>query len=424
MSNSYGFFTIIVLIQKGRIKLKTSFLDTVKITKTLKKLISDSDEIHWAVAWGTTNKLTDKLIDNKKKIKKIIIGIDFSHTDPKLLQQLSSSNNSKVAIDMTQGTFHPKIYYFESKNKATAIVGSANFTNGGVEGNNIEAAILIEGSVEDEPLIDIKNMVNSLWEEGSPISKDFLVSYELQYEANKKHKNALNKKLRINKPKFNAAYPNLLTMSWNKYRKIVKSSKPDYFKIRLDVLNKYKSLFNSVESFSELDILQRKAIAGIISINEIKNTELENYNWGLFGSMHGDSGFKNRISENDDNLSLALDHIPTTGYVSEDDYNNFIEHFQTAFENLEINGGVPTASRLLAMKRPDQFICISKLNRRKLSRDLGFTESKLDFNMYWSEIIEPIMQSVWWQSPRPSGISGKLWDGRVAMLDTIYYEPK
>jgi len=410
-------------MKKGRIKLKTSFLDTVKITKKLKKLISGSDEIHWAVAWGTNNSLTNTLIDNRKKIKKIIIGIDFSHTDPELLKRLSSSNNSKVAIDMVQGTFHPKIYYFESKDKATAIVGSANFTNGGVGGNNIEAAILIEGSVDDEPLIDIKNMVNSLWEEGSPISKDFLVSYELQYEANKKHRNVLNKKLRINKPKPDAAYPELLTMSWSKYRKIVKSSDAHDFKRRLDVLKKSQSLLNRVQSFSDLDILERKAIAGIIGKKEKGGTQLESYDWWWFGSMSGAGVFKNRISENDDNLSLALDHIPTKGYVSEDDYNAFIEDFQKAFKDSKRNGGVPTASRLLAMKRPDQFVCVDKLNRKNLSKDFGFTVSRLNFEMYWSEIIEPIMQSSWWQAPRPSGIDGTLWDGRVAMLDAIYYEP-
>jgi len=404
--------------------MKTSFLDTEKISKKLKKFISDYDEIHWAVAWGTNNAIAEKLIANKKKIKKIIIGIDFSHTDPKLLKSLSSNNNSKVAIDLVNGTFHPKIYYFESKDKAAAIVGSANFTNGGVGGSNIEAAILIEGGVNDEPLIDIKNMVNSLWEEGSLISKDFLAAYELQYEANKKHRNALNKKLRINKPKPNAAYPELLTMPWSQYRKIIKSSNSHDLKRRLDVLNKAQSLLNSVQSFSDLGILDRKAIAGIIGKKEKAGTQLESYDWGWFGSMAGAGVFRNRISENDDDLSLALDHIPATGDVSEDDYNAFIKCFQKAFKKSKRNGGVPTASRLLAMKRPDQFVCVDQLNRKNLSKDLGFTESRLNFEMYWSEIIEPIMQSSWWQVSRPPGIEGKLWDGRVAMLDAIYMRKK
>ena len=403
--------------------MKTSFLDTLKITKKLKKFISDFDEIHWAIAWGTNNALADILIDNKKKIKNIIIGIDFSHTDPKFLKRLSSNNKTKVAMNLVDGTFHPKIYYFESKNKAAAIVGSANFTNGGVGGNNIEAAILIEGSVDDEPLKEIKKMVNSLWEEGNPINKDFLASYELQYAANKKHRNALNKKLRINKPKPDAAYPDLLTMSWSKYRKIVKSSDSHDFKRRLDVLNKAQSLLNSVQSFSGLDIQKRKAISGVIGRNEIFDNELDNYDWGWFGSMFGAGVFRNRIAENDQYLSLALDHIPTTGDVIEDHYNAFIEDFLQAFNNSKRKGGVPTASRLLAMKRPDQFVCVDKLNRKNLSKDLGFTVSRLNFEMYWSEIIEPIMQSSWWQAPRPSGIDGKLWDGRVAMLDAIYYEP-
>lgn len=403
--------------------MKTSFLDAVKITKKLKKFILDFDEIHWAVAWGTNNVLADILIDNKKKIKKIIIGIDFSHTDPKFLKRLSLNNKTKVAINLVGGTFHPKIYYFESGDKAVAIVGSANFTNGGVGGgNNIEAAILIEGSVDDDSLIDIKNMVNSLWEEGSPITQDFLASYELQYAANQKYKKALNKKLRINKPKIDATYPDLLTMSWTKYIKLVKSSNHHDFDKRLAILNKAQHLFNSVKSFSDMDILERKAIAGIIGKKEKNDTELENYDWAWFGSMVGSGVFKNRISENDIHLSLALDHIPRIGDVTKDDYDAFIEDFQQAFNGLTRKGGVPSASRLLAMIRPDQFICVDSLNCRNLSKDLGFIKSRLDFNMYWSEIIEPITQSVWWQSPRPPGLNGQLWEGRVAMLDAIYME--
>ena len=78
--------------------------------------------------------------------------------------------------------------------------------------------------------------------------------------------------------------------------------------------------------------MDRKAIAGIIGKKEKAGTQLESYDWGWFGSMVGAGVFRNRISENDDDLSLALDHIPTTGDVSEDDYNAFINCFQKAFK--------------------------------------------------------------------------------------------
>jgi hypothetical protein len=56
-----------------------------------------------------------------------------------------------------------------------------------------------------------------------------------------------------------------------------------------------------------------------------------------------------------------------------------------------------------------------------LGRNIGFAPTTLDFAKYWQNVIEPIMDAPWWGAARPHGGSGRLWDGRVAMLDAIYY---
>lgn len=76
------------------------------------------------------------------------------------------------------------------------------------------------------------------------------------------------------------------------------------------------------------------------------------------------------------------------------------------------------------MKRPDQFVCVDERNIRLMSEDLGFAPTTLNFEKYWAEIIEPIMQARWWLVRRPPGTEGRIWDARAAMLDAIYYEPK
>ena len=76
------------------------------------------------------------------------------------------------------------------------------------------------------------------------------------------------------------------------------------------------------------------------------------------------------------------------------------------------------------MKRPDYFVCVDSENKRELSQDLGFPASMLNFETYWECVVEPVMSATWWQVRRPSGYEGRIWDGRAAMLDAIYYVPR
>lgn len=49
----------------------------------------------------------------------------------------------------------------------------------------------------------------------------------------------------------------------------------------------------------------------------------------------------------------------------------------------------------------------------------------MTYERYWDEVIERIMDSPWWNSPRPNDeTEGAVWDGRAAMLDVIFYEPE
>ena len=100
----------------------------------------------------------------------------------------------------------------------------------------------------------------------------------------------------------------------------------------------------------------------------------------------------------------------------------FSQKFLRAFEGSSRVGGVPTATRLLAMKRPDTFVCISNPNREGLSQALAFPKTTLKIDNYWERIIEPLRLSPWYTSPRPTDKYAELWDGRAAMLDAIHYK--
>lgn len=154
-----------------------------------------------------------------------------------------------------------------------------------------------------------------------------------------------------------------------------------------------------------------------------RESGLDDHDWGWFGSMRGMGDFANRIAEQDGWLTRAVDSIPRHGEVTQARYEAFCEYFLRVFERSHRTGGVPTATPLLAMKRPDTFVCVSKPNKGGLAQALAFSPSTLDLENYWQRVVEPIRASAWYNADRPLGGDAEVWDGRAAMLDTIYYAP-
>jgi len=396
-------------------------LDAKQFGVELDQLITNASEFYWAVAWATDTVHAELLYKHRKKIRQLVVGTDFAHSSPAFFRMFMEVKNVHVMIDPTSATFHPKMYCFINGDRATAIVGSANFTNGGTN-RNTELSLLLEGTVHDEPIQEILSNISVWWRQSKEIDEEFIAAYELQHLANSRHGKKIKKSPRIFRPTSKSSHPGLLATSWDEYLHELKESANGSMNKRLAVLLGARQLLDSVERFSDLDDLERKALAGIIGRREVMGTPLEDRNWGWFGSMKGAGVFKNRIGENDPYLSAAMDHIPLTGEVNEDDYKRFALEYLRAFANSARRGSIVTASRLLAMKRPDYFVCVDSKNARRLSADFGFALPALSLDSYWELVVEPVMVAKWWNVKRPSGTNGKIWDSRAAMLDAIYYE--
>ena len=163
--------------------------------------------------------------------------------------------------------------------------------------------------------------------------------------------------------------------------------------------------------------IKRQQIAGITSKDQ-NNPELD---WMYFGNMVSPR-FKTRINEDYIDISEALDYIPLNGIVTKSDYMNYVEYFQ---KHSGYGYGVITISRLLAMKRPDVFFCITGGNKTYLYEDFGITRDikSSEYERYWDEIIQRIHKSEWFNISEPQDmIEKELWKKRVAMLDAIFYD--
>lgn len=410
--------------------MKITHLGAQASGTALKRLMNEYDHFHWAVAWATETGLSTTLLQHGKKIAYLVVGTDFDHTSPKLLRKLLPLKKAHVAASKPRATFHPKVYGFVSGQKAAVLVGSSNFTNGGTHTNQ-EASLLLEGTLADQPIKELLAEVERWWGAGSAITPEFVEAYERRCAASKQHRDALERKIFVPQPKPGAKHPGLLSYSWDEYvTKLAGHGRP-HLEQRVRVLRQAAVIFASENSFADISSLERKALAGFIGSNEVGTlSHLADLNWGWFGSMKGAGVFKNRVSDKsnggncDRHLSAALDCIAPLGIITETDYRRFVERFRKAFADSARQGQIASASRLLAMKRPDYFVCIDKENRQELSDDLGYPASTLSFETYWDLVVEPVMTATWWQVPRPAGSEGHIWDGRAAMLDALYYVPR
>jgi hypothetical protein len=215
--------------------------------------------------------------------------------------------------------------------------------------------------------------------------------------------------------------PWILDLTWEDFCEKVQNDEWESFEPRLELLSGIRDLFKAKRSLVQMDKLERKAVAGTYRPNEKALHDVND--WGWFGSMRGSGRFMALVNEPSADLSRALDHIPHAGDVTESQFVAFAKAFRGAFKGEGRKGALATGTRLLAMKRPDQFVPVNSANRRKLSKAFGLPFSTLTLDNYWQRIVVPLRLCSFWQHRRPaSGDQAAIWDGRAAFLDSLCYE--
>ena len=131
--------------------------------------------------------------------------------------------------------------------------------------------------------------------------------------------------------------------------------------------------------------------------------------------------FKKAINENNIHISNALDTIPLEGKITKNNYDEFVLEFKKALP--QFKNPIGTFSRLLAMKRPDYFVCVDSKNMILLCKEFGLKKSEISYETYWDDIILRIQDSIWYNSSKPHKGSKniKIHEFRSAFLDCLYY---
>lgn len=400
--------------------MKIELLEAAAIARRLKSLIQKHDSISVAVAWGDLTGIAETLITNKTKFASVLFGLDFCATDPDLIDELVDVPNAFVAKKRS-GCFHPKIFYFQTGAKAEAIVGSANFTNGGL-GKNLEASVHVKGDAQDAFFGQVRAQLNRYEPLHRRITQPLADSYRRQAKVANKTPRPKSPVMpdegddweRINSP--------LATMTWTEFVRLVRKDKRPLSK-RMRLIREVQKMFVRTASFADLSIAEWKAVAGLLGKNEAEDEGLDGFEWGWFGSMSRATEFSKAVGLQEPAIAQAIDLVPKRGGVTSDQFDDYVQTFKRALPTSVASNPIATATRLLAMKRPDFFVCVDAGNKPALAKALAFAPTTINLDNYWERIIEPIQQAPWYNEPRPAGPNRDLWDARVAMLDAIYYAP-
>lgn len=176
--------------------------DSPKVHHTISDSLSWAEECYFAVAYAKApafSLLRESISDflNKGGKLRSIFDIEMVSTDSECIYQMATipgDSECKVfyrnpsimkglGIKRT-GIFHPKLYIFIKGAKQRVLIGSSNFTPGGIH-VNYETNILLEGKKDSSPFKDIYNYFSSdLWDDWTSIpvigNEKLIEEYEKQ----------------------------------------------------------------------------------------------------------------------------------------------------------------------------------------------------------------------------------------------------
>jgi hypothetical protein len=197
---------------------------------------------------------------------------------------------------------------------------------------------------------------------------------------------------------------------------------------RLKLLD-YMSKLN-VCGLGEMSDNDRLAYAGKHTSNHDHMIYKFDVEW--FASTKVAKVFHSLLSEQTEQFEQALSYIPLSGEVSAEHYRNFTCAYKAIFTNFTENkssGEKPPlapATRLLAMRRPDQFVALTNAKLEVICQGLGLIKfTGFDFENYWHELIVTIRTCPWWHQEQPtSEFEFKIWQSRAILIDLFLFADK
>jgi hypothetical protein len=387
---------------------------------------SSADSIWVCTAWASNRCLvTDvlKQAQTESRISSLVVGKDFSHTDPGFLRTFRL--NARVRPLVAGVTFHPKVYVFRHGRRFDALIGSSNLTKGGFSGN-IEANVHISGWTSETQFLDLTGYVEAQAGEGVRMSPAELDLYDADCQR-VRTQDALAIRSADQAAEREAAAQgaeaSYLNVRWKVYLELLRDRDRITQKVfsgtagksYLEVITDVQARFKIWRRLSAMPLDVRRDVAGL-------RAGENRFAW--FGTTRSNGYFTQLVKSNPGSLDRALDNIPSkrTASVSHRQFRAYSEQFDLGVRVHGRSPWIACASRLLAMKRPDLFLCVNGENRVSIVKAFQFTDRELHtWEGYW-QLHQTLWNLPWHRARRPGiKVDRKIWDARVAMLDAFLY---
>ena len=381
------------------------------------------------------------LLAHKDRIRYGLIGVRHHATPPKIMTAFAAHPQIRFNYHPTQGIY-ANIFLFWNKKSWEILMGSAHFPTK-YRGDFCQAVLhLSHKQTPAKFRDDIESQIKGWWKKTAQTKKKTLQDYTAQWQANfakgvdgkspdsqkVKGKNSTETSAlspasldsRYSKIAPSAVKPeatSLSDVSWQAFCGMLTEVNPDILKDHMAVLTRIHGAFKAQPKFALLDPEMRRVIAGLPNKLEAR--------WACFGGMQGAGSLQKAVRDNNPYLGEALDNIPLNGAVSRAQYLAFVKKLSHAFSSGRFGIGVVT--RLLAMKRPDQFVCINPGTRDILRDSYAIPKSYFTIPRYWDEVISRLHKSPWHGAGMPkngaksNSEEQQIWQQRSALLGVLTY---
>ena len=200
----------------------------------------------------------------------------------------------------------------------------------------------------------------------------------------------------------------------------------------LHALNERLALLEYIETLkgkalAEMSDLERFAFTGKHT-SQHSHTQFD-FDIEWFASTKGAKVFHALLAKQPERFDLALSYIPNDGDVTPAQYQQFVRAYKKIFTEYTVDKALgekaplAAATRLLAMKRPDQFIALTNAKIDVLCQGLSIAKfTAFDFESYWQDMIGTLRTFSWWHQTEPEdAYEAKLWKVRAVLIDLFIF---
>lgn len=401
------------------------------LSERFQENVECSTHVDIAVAWATKTSALDQLmnaVEENRVSLRIIVGTHGNATDPDVLDRLNDIGELRIAPHRGP-LFHPKVYILRGEEDSIALIGSANFTNGGF-GENVEAVF------ETKQLRSVRKWFKDQWKQYG----------KLRENANKQSRNEAIEKYRRRR--------RLKPLSWVLAEMVGKPMRDPGSRIEyldhaqdwrgyVDALTQCQkwwevrsrgwTVYGDTRSWTHtIEQVRRIAILDDwdnLNEDEIRKLMGKSQDGVLDPGLLGDMRWKAvKIFREDMDFRRKLNGAVQK--VVNADPAAFPRIAVEAVDNITKRKhiGVGVATRILALARPDRVVSLNGESYEGLEQifpgidRLNPSGSRGSVLGHYSRFLGRLYEEPWFDSREPRGaFEQKLWSMRAALLDCFVY---